>query len=570
MTHLIPILNFKQLLNSSAISEGAHILYTFTELDKYYKNAADYIADGLLKGEKILLVDKKEYFAKIQAQILSMGYSENHLDSIIFVDAQNFYLTSDNNFNAQLCLNNLVYFLKEILDKGQKVRTWGQVDLPDYNSNISQLREYESASDKFVENHQVISVCTYQSLRISSFIQNEMSKVHHYLMTDDEIALSPFYRKENVQIITECERKRFQKIETENKILKELNIELLINNRAIKMKKELIEQSEKLYRTLLNEMPISLIITTGKKIVYINKFGLRALKLDKDMSTIEEQLHPLLQGVITDRIRTNEIDIVLDNGETIIFEIKSIPTLYNGEPALLHAMIDLTQQKFNEQLIIRSEKLNIAGELAAGIAHEIRNPLTAIMGFFQMLRESEDKNSYYKIINDELSRIEQISSELLILARPHSENRSTHNIVQIVLDIKLLLEPQALIKKINILIDTTDPEIFIECEETKIKQIFINLIKNAIEVMDKGKIHIHIKKFNNHVKIDIMDEGPGMSKELLEKIGEPFYTTKEKGTGLGLMICYKIVESHNGAISVQSKEGYGTKFTISLPLYCDS
>ena len=118
--------------------------------------------------------------------------------------------------------------------------------------------------------------------------------------------------------------------------------------------------------------------------------------------------------------------------------VKSIELSFEGESAILHSFIDISQEKENEKLIVRSEKMNIAGQPAASIAHEIRNPLTAVKGFFQLMKQRNENEMYYTIIDDELSRIEQITSELLTLAKPHSENRRIHNIVQLIEEVKII------------------------------------------------------------------------------------------------------------------------------------
>ncbi|WP_052144660.1 ATP-binding protein [Halalkalibacter okhensis] len=225
------------------------------------------------------------------------------------------------------------------------------------------------------------------------------------------------------------------------------------------------------------------------------------------------------------------------------------------------------REKETEKLVIRSEKLSLTGQFAAGIAHEIRNPLTSIKGFFQLIKESNNKEIYYKIIEEELDKIEHVSNEMLILAKPHSESRHWYEVLTLINDVKMLLETQAILKNISIRTEFKTDDLQINCEDTKIKQVLINLIKNAIEVMDEGTITITARKTNSRAILSVTDEGPGISKENLEKIGEPFYTTKPKGTGIGLLVCQKIIESHQGLLSIESQEGVGTTFTIELPLH---
>lgn len=184
-----------------------------------------------------------------------------------------------------------------------------------------------------------------------------------------------------------------------------------------------------------------------------------------------------------------------------------------------------------------------------------------------MLKKTDErKDMYYQIIEEELSRIEQIASELLTLAKPHSDNRRTHNLIQIIDEVKILLTPQANMENIEIIVQSNSEELYISCENTKIKQVFINLIKNAIDAMKNGgSIILKIKEVRDTIQVLVIDQGSGIPSEIMNKIGEPFYTTKEKGAGIGLMVCFQIIESHDGTIQLESKVGMGTTFTITLP-----
>lgn len=154
----------------------------------------------------------------------------------------------------------------------------------------------------------------------------------------------------------------------------------------------------------------------------------------------------------------------------------------------------------------------------------------------------------------------------MTLAKPHADNRRNNNIVKLVAEVKLLLISQTNMSNIEIIVHTDNEELMIHCDNNKIKQVFINLMKNAIDAMESGgKIHINIKDGIEEVTIQFIDEGVGISPNLLKKIGEPFYTTKEKGTGIGLMVCFQIIESHKGTVQVQSEVNVGTTFTITLP-----
>jgi two-component system, sporulation sensor kinase E len=238
----------------------------------------------------------------------------------------------------------------------------------------------------------------------------------------------------------------------------------------------------------------------------------------------------------------------------------------------LHVTIlkDVTDQKLTEQKLLKAETLNVVGELAAGVAHEIRNPLTSLKGFVQLIQnQTDDFNQYLSIILSEVDRIEHIIKEFLVLSKSNSQNFEKASITGIIRDTVDLLNTQAIIKNIEILTDVDEDIPHLFCDPMQLKQVFINFIKNAIEASSIGDaVEVNIKtcRESEYVQIQIRDYGCGMDEWVLKKIGKPFFTTKEEGTGLGLMVSNNIIKHHNGKLDVQSKKGRGTNFIISLPL----
>lgn len=233
---------------------------------------------------------------------------------------------------------------------------------------------------------------------------------------------------------------------------------------------------------------------------------------------------------------------------------------------------NITDKKEAEEMLIRSEKMSVAGQLAAGVAHEIRNPLTSIKGFIDLLQAGMDrKDEYYKIMVEEIDKIESISSELLFISKPLTDKRSDQLVKDMLEDVITLLNTQA--KTYNIQLDlqiVNDCTVY--CDRSQLKQVFINLIKNAIEEMADGGI-ITIK-VNSDVKeqciISVIDQGSGVPEHLIHKIKEPFFTTKKEGTGLGLMISNKIINNHNGDFVIKRNEDCGSTFEVHLPLVTHS
>lgn len=347
-----------------------------------------------------------------------------------------------------------------------------------------------------------------------------------------------------------------------------------------KLAEEQFKMGEKRYQRLVEESPDGVIILQNGKCLFVNKAGVDLLGgANKDeiignsiYDFIHVDYHNRIKKLVKNNIYTEsmgpiEEKFVRIDGKEINGEIKTIPTIYQGKVAI-HAIIrDISERKKTQELIIHSEKLTIAGQLAAGIAHEIRNPLTAIKGFLQIMKSDfEDRKMYFDVIFSEMNRVESILSELLILAKPQTKKFEQKDIAIILNHIITLLKTQTNLNSIEIIetIEANLPPIF--CDENQLKQVFINILKNAIEAMPhSGKIHIDVKQKSNSVAIRIADQGCGIPEELLNQIGEPFFTTKEKGTGLGLMICKQIIESHKGELHIDSCDK-GTMVEIILPL----
>lgn len=257
-------------------------------------------------------------------------------------------------------------------------------------------------------------------------------------------------------------------------------------------------------------------------------------------------------------------------GNWIFFESIVMPIIRdNGdlEGAVVVAR-DVTERKRNEELLRISDKLSVLGELAAGIAHEIRNPLTSIRGFIQLFQSSQlDPFLYYDIILSELDRINFIVGELLILAKPQATHYRLADLNSIIYDVLLLLQPQATLKGIELKLKVTD-SVSILCEKNHLKQVFINLIKNSIEASSQdGTILVKTTRISNdEIQIQCIDYGCGIPMDLIPRLGEPFYTTKAKGTGLGLMVSNKIIKDHHGELQIQSEMNKGTTITITLPI----
>ncbi|NBI29310.1 sensor histidine kinase [Chengkuizengella marina] len=234
--------------------------------------------------------------------------------------------------------------------------------------------------------------------------------------------------------------------------------------------------------------------------------------------------------------------------------------------------LNLKKYQQSEEMLIKSEKLSVVGQLAAGVAHEIRNPLTSLIGFLNLIKHGKEMNrEVLEVMTSELHRIELILSELLVLAKPQEITYKHKNIHNIFKDVLTLIEIQATQNNVKIQLDIEEKVPFIDCDENQLKQVFINLLKNAIEAMPSGGNIIISVKMNEDEKvfISIQDDGCGMNEEEVCKLGEPFFTSKEEGTGLGFMLSEKMIHNHKGSIHIHSIKNVGTSVDIILPLTQD-
>jgi two-component system, sporulation sensor kinase E len=266
------------------------------------------------------------------------------------------------------------------------------------------------------------------------------------------------------------------------------------------------------------------------------------------------------------------ISFIHKEGHTIELGMKNVPIVVNEQIVGVYVIArDITESKKTAEILRKSDKLALVGRLAAGVAHEIRNPLTAIKGFVQFIQVSADpKKEYFDIMLSELDRIEFIVNEFLVLSKPQAVNFQPKDLNVLLQNIIALIDTQAIMSNVQIQMmpDSATELPLIECEENQLKQVFINILKNSIEAMPEGG-NIFVSVIQTHdgkIRVRFVDEGNGIPPERIAKLGEPFYTTKEKGTGLGLMVSYKIINEHQGQINIKSELQAGTTVDVVLPV----
>ncbi|SDW68690.1 GAF domain-containing sensor histidine kinase [Paenibacillus sp. CF384] len=226
-----------------------------------------------------------------------------------------------------------------------------------------------------------------------------------------------------------------------------------------------------------------------------------------------------------------------------------------------------------EELRQHFSKLHVSQQLAAGLAHEIRNPLTAVKGFLQLMGSRSEFRSYIEIMTEELNQIEALTKEFILLSRPYPSVKFVkREPLSIIRQVQSVLSTEALQNGVSIEVEVEGPgNFYLYCDEQLLKRAIINVVKNGIDAMpDGGVVKVTCVDTGNRVIIRVADTGRGIEPERIPYLGQPYYGTKEQGIGLGLMTSYKIIHEHHGEIEITSELNRGTVVEISLPAIYDA
>jgi two-component system sporulation sensor kinase C len=352
-----------------------------------------------------------------------------------------------------------------------------------------------------------------------------------------------------------------------------------------KIRSDLVEKETK-YR-LLAENAIDIIyrykLVPSARIEYISPAvfavtGYTPEEYYSDVGLMSRVIHPndlpLFDSFFTKPLLNDEVPITLrlirKDLKSIWVEQKHVP-IYDeaGKVCAFEGIIrDVTARKELEHIIARFDRINMVGEMAVSVAHEIRNPLTTARGYLQFLQRKPECNQYkdrYDLIIKELDNANMIVSEYLLLAKDKVADLKYCSLNIIITVLLPLLQATAIAYNVYIKLDLKDiPELYLD--ENEIRQLLLNLVRNGAEAMPKGgELVIRTFQEGNQAALSISDSGPGIPPHILENLGMPFMTTKNNGTGLGLPICYRIANRHNAVIRVKT-DSAGTTFYIFFNL----
>ncbi|WP_442598863.1 ATP-binding protein [Neobacillus sp. D3-1R] len=240
---------------------------------------------------------------------------------------------------------------------------------------------------------------------------------------------------------------------------------------------------------------------------------------------------------------------------------------------LLMKYILLRRKVKKEKELAELQKLELIGNLAASTAHEIRNPLTGIKGLIKLMNEDNHDSKmkyYFDVIQTELDRINTIVSELLVLGKPSVQTLKTCNANDIIAEIEPILYSEANFMNVQLSVHYSPFELSISCVKDHLKQVILNLSKNSLQAMPNGgKLTISLEKWDETCVIKVTDTGDGMPNDTINQVFKPFFTMKKDGSGLGLTVCKRIIDTLGGNITLTSKLNEGTQVEITLPLSKD-
>lgn len=336
-------------------------------------------------------------------------------------------------------------------------------------------------------------------------------------------------------------------------------------------------QLQLLNRILLETNYLGVIITDELgTIVNINENCLAMQHLDGDyhQSVIGASVFEIrnvgsyFQHVIMHQEACAGLEVIQESNGLFEHYMLDVLPVYDSNGSLarvIGSFRNITEMKQTEEVLRNTEKLVVAGQLAMSIAHEIRNPLTTVKGMLQ-LANKDSQLLHYDLIMSEVERMNLIVSEFLILGKPQAAQYRTEQCSAIFHEVLNIFAIQVEMNNISLEVQIhSDAEI--QCDRNQIKQVFLNILRNSMEALPfGGNITVTLDVEDGFQMVTFTDNGEGMNREVLERLGEPFHTTRGDGNGLGIMIVKKIVTAHSGRVAIVSEEGVGTSVTIYLPI----
>ena len=541
------------------------------------------------QGEIILKGRKIDFFTPLSSMKSEIGMVYQNINIIPSLNAIENIFTGQMQKTWYKTLNHY-QMLKTAKELFKKLKVSINLEVP--------LRFLSEAEQQMVELARVLSVNPSVIIldEISSKLtKTEMENLYKIMFEFKTQGKSIIYISHNmdeifefsdrVTILKDGYRRGTEEIKNLDKIkLIKLTYSFMLSREELKQDNKELYFFKKYNENIIKNLPIGVVILdTKNKIYLINYSAVKILELEdinlsnQDMEIIFNKRKIEEADKIVKQIKTkkkykwDELNFKDDKKIKInIFPFKDEDYKFLGTIILIE---DITKDSFFKSYLMKTEKIASVAQLAAGIAHEINNPLGIILNYITLLKRKKldlDGEEKLKKVEKELNRIAEIIGSLLSFSKLRQAPMKKVDLISIINEVVLLINHKLIAKKINLIWNNSIAELLIMGNENRLKQVFLNLLVNSIEaVLDGGKIRIklNINKTENSGEITITDNGYGIPDNILDKIFDPFFSSKvgKNNTGLGLAICKQIIESHNGQIKCINGDEE-TTFSLKLPL----
>lgn len=564
------------LTNNMELINGAHILYTYSDYEKYIENAVSFVSTGLTLGHGVIFIDNEETFDVVLNELRQKGFSQENLDKIVFANHIDFYGANDI-FTIDRVIQTFSKLVQPFIDQEIPLRSWANVIwLENQCCLLDKLKTFEAEADLFVSQIKTFSVCAYDGSMLPSNIHLEMMKNHPYIMTDTEMALSSFYHKS---------------------VPPSIFIEENLEEKIIDMDEE-IQTIHFHNQNLIEGMPEAVIVSSNDKLIFANQSALSLLEYENDIllgKTIWDIYHPDYFELIKERqemlkngekLPLIEKKVLTKKGTVLDVEVVNFPFVFEGleHPATISILRNISERKRLDSELraakANAEKSNhMKSVFLSQMSHDLRTPLNTIQGFTQIMLSSTDRDvkDQYK-----LQKIQKASEHLLELIEELLDFSAIEagiiKLFPVEIHLKSFIQecvssiPVMFKENVRISVQPVKDDIYIKADQIRLKQILNNLLTNAIKYnRPNGHVEIFIQSGDqtSEVRINIRDTGIGIPTDDLSAIFDPFYRSEKtmakwNGTGLGLAIVAELTTIMDGKYGVCSEEGIGTVFWVSF------
>lgn len=583
------------------LQPGDHLCLLYRSREEQLAWVIPFLAEGLKRGEPCLCLADETTAGQIGEGLKGAGVALEALpkDQFQVLSQREIYLR-EGRFDPEAVIARLQEKAASALKAGYAaLRLTAEMGwLLASPEDGSRLLEYEAGLSHFTSQHAVLALCQYPESKFDTQRRLEVISAHPRVIWGEDI-LENFYalpsekpetRKGAPELLYQTmlfhlmEKKRLTqqlatvegRIQDDRLALLNLVEDLTASERAVRAQKELTD------RILASTPNAVLVVDKGGRLVLANRafYEFFPVKSDEAEGRPLAEILPIagLPEAIAETTDSKKPQLSLEfkykaaSGEKIL--VSQITPMWQGEEVLV-ILRDVTLERAMQEQLYHTAALASIGELAAGVAHEVNNPLTSILGFSELLLAAdlpEEAKKQLTIIQGNAQRAAKVVRNLLTFARRHPPEKRALNLNEVIQHELEMRSYQLRVSNIQVITELAPGLPSVMADLQQFEQVFLNIITNAEQAMREahggGTLTVKSEVRGDKIRLSLADDGPGILRENLNRIFDPFFTTKGpgKGTGLGLSICHGIVTEHGGRIYAESEVGKGATFFVELPL----